>query len=177
MSMKWTKRIRHPLIVQLLLMMMMIITSSQPTKQLQDRYRWLEKDFIGPNSDLLGLDVTSGAVSLHTSLEYFQRFVSEDMIQALTESTNQYSFQKTATTINTNTKELDIHNSDTSETCDCSEETMLRSWGPPNGVPSRRSCEPPTDVRRDVIAHFPVKTMRRRCRRCKKGCSDMLCRK
>ena len=34
-------------------------------------------------------------------------FVSEDMIQALTEHTNQYSFQKTGTTINTNTKETE----------------------------------------------------------------------
>lgn len=40
---------------------------------------------------------------LHTSLENFQRFVSEDMIQALT---NGYSFQKTGTSLNTSTEQI-----------------------------------------------------------------------
>lgn len=81
---------------------------SQPTKQTipRDWYRWLKKDFISPKTDFFGPDITSGAVSLHTPLEYFQRFVSEDIIQALTEKTNEYSFQKIGTSINTNTKEI-----------------------------------------------------------------------
>ncbi|XP_051972794.1 piggyBac transposable element-derived protein 4-like [Xyrauchen texanus] len=82
---------------------------SQPTKQTipRDRYRWVKKDFISPNIDFSGPDETSDDVSLHTPLEYFQMFVSEDMFQALTEQTNQYSFQKTGTTIKTNTKEIE----------------------------------------------------------------------
>lgn len=67
----------------------------------------MKNDFISPNTDYSGPDVTGGAVSFHTPLVYFQRFVSEDMIQALTENSNQYSFQKTGTTINTNPKETE----------------------------------------------------------------------
>lgn len=33
--------------------------------------------------------------------------MSEDMIQALTKNTHEYSFQKTGTSINTNTKEIE----------------------------------------------------------------------
>ncbi|KAF3851572.1 hypothetical protein F7725_013344 [Dissostichus mawsoni] len=36
---------------------------------------------------------------------------------------------------------------------------------PPNGAPSKRS-QPPLDVRKDLMAHFPVKTKRGRCRHC-----------
>ena len=73
-----------------------------------DRYRWLKKFFISPDTDFSGPDVTSGAVSLNTSLEYFQRYVWEGMIQqALTENTNVYSFQKNGTCLNTNTKEIE----------------------------------------------------------------------
>ncbi|XP_044213985.1 piggyBac transposable element-derived protein 3-like [Thunnus albacares] len=72
-----------------------------------DRYRWLKKDFISPNTDFSGPAITDDAVSLHTPLEYFQKFVSEDMIQALTKNTNEYSFQKSGTSINTNTKEIE----------------------------------------------------------------------
>ncbi|KAF3837077.1 hypothetical protein F7725_004541 [Dissostichus mawsoni] len=39
---------------------------------------------------------------------------------------------------------------------------------PPNGAPSKRS-QPPLDVRKDLMAHFPVKTKRGRCRHCSKG--------
>ncbi|KAL7870991.1 hypothetical protein SRHO_G00084880 [Serrasalmus rhombeus] len=73
----------------------------------QDRYRWLKKDFTSPCTNFSGPDVTSGAVNLHTPLEYFQRFVSEDMIQALTENTNVYSLQKNGTCLNTSNKEIE----------------------------------------------------------------------
>lgn len=58
-----------------------------------DRYRWLKKDFISPNTDLSGLDITGDDISLHTPWEYFKKFVSKDMIEALTQNTNEYSFQ------------------------------------------------------------------------------------
>ncbi|XP_051515101.1 piggyBac transposable element-derived protein 3-like isoform X1 [Myxocyprinus asiaticus] len=73
----------------------------------RDRYRWLKRDFVSPNTDFSGPDVTSGDVSIHTPLEYFQRFVSEDMLQALTQNTNEYSFQKTGRSVNTNKKEIE----------------------------------------------------------------------
>ncbi|KAK1890599.1 PiggyBac transposable element-derived protein 2 [Dissostichus eleginoides] len=52
-------------------------------------------------------DTTEDVISLHTPLECFQKFVSEDMIQALVTNTNEYSFQKNGTSINTNTKEIE----------------------------------------------------------------------
>ncbi|XP_051561672.1 piggyBac transposable element-derived protein 3-like [Myxocyprinus asiaticus] len=73
----------------------------------RDRYRWLKRDFVSPNTDFSGPDVTSGDVSSHTPLEYFQRFVSEDMLQALTQNTNEYSFQKTGRSVKTNKKEIE----------------------------------------------------------------------
>ncbi|KAF3844324.1 hypothetical protein F7725_007487, partial [Dissostichus mawsoni] len=39
---------------------------------------------------------------------------------------------------------------------------------PPNGAPSKRS-QPPLDVRKDLVAHFPGMTKRGRCRNCSKG--------
>ncbi|XP_033946515.1 piggyBac transposable element-derived protein 3-like [Pseudochaenichthys georgianus] len=75
--------------------------------QPHDRYRWLTKDFISPNTDFAGPDITENVISLHTPLEYFQKFVSKGMIQALVTNTNEYSFQKNGTSINTNTKEIE----------------------------------------------------------------------
>ncbi|KAF3842439.1 hypothetical protein F7725_024390 [Dissostichus mawsoni] len=45
---------------------------------------------------------------------------------------------------------------------------------PPNGAPSKRS-QPPLDVRKDLMAHFPVKTKRGRCRHCSKGYTNTQC--
>ncbi|KAF3850594.1 hypothetical protein F7725_012366 [Dissostichus mawsoni] len=45
---------------------------------------------------------------------------------------------------------------------------------PPNGAPSKRS-QPPLDVRKDLVAHFPVKTKRGRCRHCRKGYTNTQC--
>ncbi|KAF3832304.1 hypothetical protein F7725_025969 [Dissostichus mawsoni] len=47
---------------------------------------------------------------------------------------------------------------------------------PPNGAPSKRS-QPPLDVRKDLVAHFPVKTKRGRCRHCSKGYTNTQCTK
>lgn len=73
----------------------------------RDRYRWLKKNFISPSTDFSGQDVSNDVHSLCTPLEYFQKFVTEDMINALADNTNQYSFQKKGSSINTNTKEIE----------------------------------------------------------------------
>ncbi|XP_062297798.1 piggyBac transposable element-derived protein 3-like [Scomber scombrus] len=73
----------------------------------RDRYRWLKKDFISPNTDFSGLDITADDISLHTPLEYFQKFVSEDMVEALAQNTNEYSFQERGTSVNTTAKEIE----------------------------------------------------------------------
>ncbi|XP_038153120.1 piggyBac transposable element-derived protein 3-like isoform X1 [Cyprinodon tularosa] len=72
----------------------------------RDRYHWQKKDFISPNTDFSGPPVTDHVTFLQTPLQYFQKFVSEDMIQALATSTNEYSVQKDARSVNTNTKEI-----------------------------------------------------------------------
>uniref|UniRef100_A0A8C6NRK9 PiggyBac transposable element-derived protein domain-containing protein n=1 Tax=Nothobranchius furzeri TaxID=105023 RepID=A0A8C6NRK9_NOTFU len=73
----------------------------------RDRYRWLKKNFISPSTDFSGQDVTNGVQSLCGPLEYFQKFVTEDMIKALADNTNQYSVQKKVSSIHTNTKEIE----------------------------------------------------------------------
>ncbi|KAF3842753.1 hypothetical protein F7725_001602 [Dissostichus mawsoni] len=47
---------------------------------------------------------------------------------------------------------------------------------PPNGAPSKRS-QTPLDVRKDLMAHFPVKTKRGRCRHCSEGYTNRQCTK
>lgn len=74
---------------------------------LYDRYHWLKKDFISLIIDFSSSDITNDIISLHTPLEDIQKFVTEDMIEALTGSTNEYSLQKNVISINTNAKELE----------------------------------------------------------------------
>lgn len=71
------------------------------------RYRWPKKDFIISNTNFSGLDITGDDISLHTPLEYFQKFVSKDMIEALTQNTNEYSLQTHGASVNTTAKEIE----------------------------------------------------------------------
>ncbi|KAL0151442.1 hypothetical protein M9458_053228 [Cirrhinus mrigala] len=71
------------------------------------KFRWLKKEFISPNTDFSGSEITNDATSLLTPLEYFQKFVTEDMIETLTRNTNEYSLQKNGTSVNTNNKEIE----------------------------------------------------------------------
>uniref|UniRef100_A0A8C6KSC4 PiggyBac transposable element-derived protein domain-containing protein n=1 Tax=Nothobranchius furzeri TaxID=105023 RepID=A0A8C6KSC4_NOTFU len=73
----------------------------------RDRYRWLKKNFISPSTDFSRQDVTNGVQSLCGPLEYFHKFVTEDMIKAVADNTNQYSVQKKGSSIHTNTKEIE----------------------------------------------------------------------
>lgn len=73
----------------------------------RDRYRWQTKVFISPNTDFSGPPLTKDVHSLHTPLEYFRQFVSEDMIESLTINTNEYSLQTHGRSINTNKKEIE----------------------------------------------------------------------
>lgn len=47
----------------------------------------------------------------------------------------------------------------------------------PQKRPSKRSAHLPLDVRKDLVAHFPVKTGRGSCRHCIKGYTNMQCSK
>lgn len=55
--------------------------------------RWHKKDFVRPNTVFSGQALTDNVTSLHTPLQYFQMFVSEDLVQALATNTNEYSIQ------------------------------------------------------------------------------------
>lgn len=81
----------------------------QPAKHAmsRDRYRWQKKVFISPNTDFSGPPLTKDMHSLHTPLEYFRQFVSEDMIESLTINTIEYSLQTHGRSINTNKKEIE----------------------------------------------------------------------
>ena len=57
-------------------------------------------------TDFSGPDITSDEVSLHTPMEYFYKFGSEDMIQELMKSTNEYNSQKNCTSVNTDTSDI-----------------------------------------------------------------------
>lgn len=81
---------------------------AKPAHRRDSRYQWLKKDFISPNTDFSGPPLTSEDVSsLQTPLQYFRQFVSKDMIDALTENTNIYSFQTKNKSVNTNPKEIE----------------------------------------------------------------------
>jgi hypothetical protein len=57
-------------------------------------------------TDFSGQALTDDVTSLHTPLQYFQKFVLEDLVQALATNTNEYSFQNDERSVNTNTKEI-----------------------------------------------------------------------
>ena len=66
-----------------------------------------KKYLIISNTIFSGVDITRDDISLHTPLEYFQRFVYEDMIEALTQNTNEYRLQTHGTSVNTTAKEIE----------------------------------------------------------------------
>ncbi|XP_012722667.2 piggyBac transposable element-derived protein 3 [Fundulus heteroclitus] len=72
----------------------------------RDRYPRQNNDFITPNTDFSGPPGTDDVTFLLTPLQYFQKFVSENMIQALATSTNEYSVQKDGRSVNTDSKEI-----------------------------------------------------------------------
>lgn len=57
-------------------------------------------------TDFSGQALTDDVTSLHTPLQYFQKFVSEDLVQALATNMNEYSIQNDERSVNTNTKEI-----------------------------------------------------------------------
>lgn len=57
-------------------------------------------------TDFSGQALTVDVTSLHTPLQYFQKFLSEDLVQALATNTNEYSIQNDERSVNTNTKEI-----------------------------------------------------------------------
>ena len=82
------------------------ITSSSSNRARRP-YCWKKKAFIAPNFTFSGSIIQPpDNQNLKSSYEYFQQFVTLDMINNLVKNTNLYSVQKSGTNIKTNKKKL-----------------------------------------------------------------------
>uniref|UniRef100_A0A3B4WCQ9 PiggyBac transposable element-derived protein 3-like n=1 Tax=Seriola lalandi dorsalis TaxID=1841481 RepID=A0A3B4WCQ9_SERLL len=75
----------------------------------ENKFSWRKKPFEAPDCTFKGESVTPPD-ELPTPLQYFRRFITEEMIESLMEQTNLYSVQTTDTlkNVNTTVKELEI---------------------------------------------------------------------
>ncbi|XP_036412767.1 piggyBac transposable element-derived protein 3-like [Colossoma macropomum] len=79
------------------------------TIQGKKEFSWRKKPFETPECTFKGQSVTPPE-NLHTPLEYFRKFITQEMLQLLMEQTNLYSVQKSEShrNVNTTVKELEI---------------------------------------------------------------------
>uniref|UniRef100_A0A3Q2Y1F9 PiggyBac transposable element-derived protein domain-containing protein n=1 Tax=Hippocampus comes TaxID=109280 RepID=A0A3Q2Y1F9_HIPCM len=68
--------------------------------------QWKKKPTAVPQTDFFGAEIITKPASLLTPLAYFKRFVTDDMIEALTRNTNKYSLQKSGTSVTANILEI-----------------------------------------------------------------------
>ncbi|GAA6084966.1 piggyBac transposable element-derived protein 3-like [Tachysurus ichikawai] len=139
------------------------------------KHTLLKKEFISPSTDFSGSEITNDATSLLTPLEYFQKETVSGTTCNLSHpgELTQHNTQGRATIFR---EDEHIHaERDIREPFGSSEETIninrFESASQEVIVP------PPLDVRKDMIAHIPVKTKRGRCRHCNNGYTNTLCHK
>jgi len=71
-------------------------------------YRWMKKPFTSPDISFGGASISPPAsAEPETPLRYFQRFITDDMLEDFAEHTNHYSTQQTGKCLNTTKKELE----------------------------------------------------------------------
>lgn len=70
-------------------------------------YRWRKKYFVPPATDFTGVEDQYVNIDIETPLQYFERFVTADMIDHIVQHTNLYSVQKTGKNIATSRKEIE----------------------------------------------------------------------
>lgn len=70
-------------------------------------YRWRKKEFVPQTTPFTGLEQQYENIDIDTPLNYFKRFVTDDMIDEIVQHTNLYSVQKSGRSINTTRKELE----------------------------------------------------------------------
>lgn len=72
-------------------------------------YRWLKKSFEQPDDQFHGETIQPSDPTgiTETPLQYFKKFISEDMLELIVEHTNRYSVQKQGMFVNTSFKELE----------------------------------------------------------------------
>ena len=78
-------------------------------KQGKARYRWCKKPFEPPDDHFQGpaVEATDPTGITETPLQYFQRFVTQDMLKLIVEQSNRYSVQKHGKSANISVKELE----------------------------------------------------------------------
>ncbi|XP_055005274.1 piggyBac transposable element-derived protein 3-like [Boleophthalmus pectinirostris] len=70
--------------------------------------RWLKKEFVNPETTFTGADfAASSNYELQTPLQYFQRFVSQEMLYNVMVKSNEYSLQKHGTVADISLKDLE----------------------------------------------------------------------
>ena len=71
-------------------------------------YEWCNTVFAPPNIKFTGQPINEPPVlDTRTALQYFSDFITPAMIESMVEHTNQYSIQKSGSSIGTTTKELE----------------------------------------------------------------------
>ena len=69
---------------------------------------WRKKEFVQPDLTFKGdLPEQPADMQLATPLQYFQRFITDDMLDNVVSNTNLYTVQKTGKSIETSKKELE----------------------------------------------------------------------
>ncbi|KAL6486888.1 hypothetical protein MHYP_G00035140 [Metynnis hypsauchen] len=158
------------------------VEATKPSQKLirlpRDRYRWLKRISLIPCIDFSSPDVTSGAVSpSHTTRQDCKacNIPKEDAEQERVSGATSIFFSH-PDKINSQDAKARATISRQWESCITADITgpciISDVMGPLTSmtvIPQRpvtalrRSCVPPVDVRKDMTAHFPVKTKRGRC--------------
>lgn len=71
-----------------------------------EHYTWRKCQYDAPDSEFTG-DPMEDPLQVDTPLEYFRKFIDDDMIELLVSMTNIYSVQKNGKDLNTNKKEME----------------------------------------------------------------------
>uniref|UniRef100_UPI00358E1344 piggyBac transposable element-derived protein 3-like n=1 Tax=Myxine glutinosa TaxID=7769 RepID=UPI00358E1344 len=82
------------------------------SKKTQKRkYTWCKTDFQPPDQTFRGPEFpepyTDDDGTMHTPLQYFRMFITEEMLQLIVDNTNQYSLQKNGVSVKSNIKEIE----------------------------------------------------------------------
>lgn len=86
-----------------------LATLMQPKAQQKKKaYHWVKKSFKSPQTGFKDVSVQPPADGKpHSPLQYFQQFITDDMMTSVAENTNLYSTQKTGRCVTTTKKELE----------------------------------------------------------------------
>lgn len=72
------------------------------------QFRWRKKDYIFQDSTFTGPVDQYNNLELQTPLKYFQRYITDEIVDDIVQNTNLYSVQKTGKSVDTSRKELEM---------------------------------------------------------------------